>query len=141
MKKKKESENLCNKFKSNPVKFFSRPPCQVILKSLNIKSEDNTNQNSIQNNIKDTNRNFLIKKGKNYNSVGNTPNKVKGENLIDIINNINLEDNMRELELDSKVLTHQTFSNLSWISKENSVDKDFLSPSPDRDTALEGNNK
>ncbi len=56
---------------------------------------------------------------------------------MDIINKINIEENIKELELDSKVLTHQTFSNLSWISNGHSEDKDFLSKSPDRDILLD----
>ncbi len=38
----------CNKFKNNPLKFFSEPPCGIVLKSMNFKDNYINNLNVIR---------------------------------------------------------------------------------------------
>ncbi len=80
---------------------------------------------------------FIQNKANEFNSEEQNAIKLKKEKiLMDIINNINIEDKVRDLELESKVLTNQTFSNLSFISNGYSENKDFFSKAPDEEISL-----
>ena len=107
--RKPKKIEFCKKFKNNPTKFFSQPPCEIVLKSLEMPTKDFFNLNTDSNlrsgsKIRPFSNESLDDYQRTSRSEECTPSKKeeKGK-LNDIISKLNIGENNNDLSQLSEI--------------------------------------
>lgn len=128
--RKPKKVECCHKFTKNPLKFFSQPPCEIVLKSLDLPAENNFSKSDLnfKLNVLPFKNESTEEVQRNCKSEENSPNKQREQRgrLKAIIRNINIEQSMQRMESESKKMLESS-SHLSSIAEINSPQKSTTS--------------
>lgn len=95
---------MCRKFKANPLCFFSEPPCQLVLKSLDLEfPQINDGYNTIAGSSQvNPFKNLETECGDSYQinkTEENSPNKIASKKFLkEMINNIQIDEKQKKID-------------------------------------------
>lgn len=119
--RKAKKVEFCKKFKTNPLKFFSKPPASIVLKSLDLANGRDCTSDRNFNKFNSLDE-FNIEVGPYNNSDHKAANG--SSYLKDIIGKVNIQESIKNIENETqRILNHNDDSNLSSIEEMSSPEK------------------